>query len=138
MKILVCLLTVLLLAGTVYGQNQLMFIYADDKPHDSPADLASVPIVNRITGQTAYAGATWIKLAEQTPLRADGRLNKSYAYRWADKVYPARNFYVMSSFKHCIAWDVRPSDEFGEFLEDNGYRRAEVKDAEVEIKEILR
>jgi len=138
MKLRICILAILLLVAAVYGQNQLMFIYADGKPHDSPADVASVPVLNKITGQTAYAGATWTKLAEQTPLKADGSLDKRYAYRWADKVYPARNFYVMSSFQHCIAWDVRSSDNFDQFLEDNGFQRLKLRAGGAEIKETPR
>jgi len=139
MKWIVCILIALMLAGSSpVGSLQLMFIYTDNKPHDPPADVARIPVIHIESSQTAYAGATWIKLNEQTPLKIDGKLDKSYAYRWADKVYPARHFFVMSSFEHCITWDVRPSDEFDEFLEENGYRRAEIKDETIEVNEIIR
>ncbi len=100
MKHLIVILTVLLLAGSVYAVDwQLMFIYRDTEFHARPADKASVPVIHTETGDTAWAGAMWVNLDED--------------FSW------------LAQRDYCIAWEVRLSGEFEQFLSDHGYQRLE-------------
>jgi len=108
---------------------QLMFIYTDNGRHDRPMDVASVSVVQRVGERRAFAGAVWIGM-EVININLDGSPDRRRRNRWADRVYPDRNFNLLTDRDFCVAWDVRRSDEFADFLAENGYERVEVEDEE--------
>ena len=95
--LLTLLAIVLICTAAVASQNQLFVIYTDNQLHDPPADRASVPVVQVVSGDTAWAGAVWVR--------------------------PVDDFSYLSTCGYCIAWDVRPSDQFEQFLTQHSYRR---------------
>lgn len=84
------------------GDEQTFFIYTDNELHPGPADLASIALVE---------------------IDGDSSLVMAYAGAiWGEHDLSGRDY--------CIAWGVGSSDEFDEWLEEQGYRRFRILDFE--------
>ena len=95
-RIMVVTMSVTLVLITVFaGNTQTFFIYEDDTEHQPPADRATVPLV---------------------ALEGDSAEVLAYAGAvWGEHDLSGRDY--------CIAWTVLPSNQFDDWLADQGYRR---------------
>jgi len=88
-------LMIILSAMLATGNMQTFFIYEDMDVHPLPADRACVPLV-ALDGDSAQVVA------------------------YAGAVWGSHD---LSGREYCLAWAVRTSDEFVDWLNEQGYRR---------------
>ncbi len=96
-KIALLGLTSMIIMSTLLAASnmQTFFIYEDSGNHSQPADKACVELV-----------------------ALEGDSTQVIAY--AGAIWGSHD---LSGRDYCIAWTVRPSDEFDDWLNEQGYRR---------------
>lgn len=88
------LMLILTVLGVSGSNTQTFFIYTDSDLHEAPADRAGIPLTSLEDTLTVVAYAGAV---------------------WGE--------HDLSGREYCIAWLVRPADEFDEWLVEQGYQK---------------